>query len=169
MIAESTAITGGIRRSDDHDLQWMEEERTDSTFRWRKRTPIQRGLSRGDVFHTQANYLVQMYSAHKQTISWRCIQNTSYLMEMYSTNRLTTSHRRLFNAEYLIDIYTLHRIYRTDDVLNTAGYFAQWMYSTQNISYWEGMQARLSRREDVLNAEGFTQEIYIQARYILHL
>ena len=65
MIAESTVITGGIRRSDDHDLQWMEEERIDSTFRWRKRTPIQRGLSRGDVFSTQENYLVEMYSKHR--------------------------------------------------------------------------------------------------------
>lgn len=135
---------------------------------WKRRELIPRSDGESEPRYN-AVYLVEMYSAHKKTSSWRCIQNTGYLMEMYSTNRLTTSQRRLFNAEYLIDIYTLHRIYRTDDVFNTAGYFAQWMYSTQNISYWEGMQPRLSCREGVLNAEGFTQKIYIQARYILHL
>ena len=136
----------------------MEKANPDTTqiISWRC-IPHTSKLSRRDVFSTQGSYLEEMYSAHKQTISWRCIHHTGYLMEMYSANRPTTSQRRLFNAEYLMDIYTLHIIYRTNDVFSTAGYFAQWMYSTMQDILLSGciQQCRIFCSVDVFNNAGY--------------
>ena len=151
-----------------------------STFRWRKRTPI------------HADYLVEMYSTHKQAISSRCIQHTrklsrgdvfstqaNYLVEMYSSHRL--SHGDVFSkqAYYFAEktfqrrisyghIYSTHnisykrciqhcRIFCSVDVFNNAGYFAQWMYSTMQDILLRGciQQCRIFCSVDVFNNAGY--------------
>ena len=184
MIAESTVITGGIRRSDDHDLNG-----------WKRRKCIPRSDGESEPRYN-ADYLVEMYSTHKQAISSRCIQHTrklsrgdvfstqaNYLVEMYSSHRL--SHGDVFSkqAYYFAEktfqrrisyghIYSTHnisykrciqhcRIFCSVDVFNNAGYFAQWTYSTmQDILLRGCIQHIISRTEEACNPDYPVERAY---------
>ena len=158
-----------------------------------------------NVFHVQmekseprynADYLVEMYSTHKQAISSRCIQHTrklsrgdvfstqaNYLVEMYSSHRL--SHGDVFSkqAYYFAEktfqrrisyghIYSTHnisykrciqhcRIFCSVDVFNNAGYFAQWTYSTmQDILLRGCIQHIISRTEEACNPDYPVERAY---------
>ena len=121
---------------------------------WKRRELIPRSDGESEPRYN-AEYLVEMYSTHKQTISWRCIQHTSKLSrgEVFKTQAI--SWRCIQQTGLLLRTED----FSTQNILQTyilyTEYIVQTMYSTLQDILLSGciQHCRIFCSVDVFNTE----------------